>query len=188
MTIRFNKIIPQLGIQGKLTLIFILLSTLPLILLSIYIVQQQINIKQDEDIRYIETDVKGLKEKTSLFLTRIESEIMLVMKSSEMIIMINDFKFKVDVNKKIRQNLEKEFINILTANDYYLKISLLNTKGKEILAVVQDGNKPKAIEQSQLSKIPKIFYVSIANEMKPGEINLSPSEIRRTGNSPWFFA
>ncbi len=186
MTIRFNKIIPQLGIQGKLTLIFILLSTLPLILLSIYIVQQQINIKQDEDIRYIETDVKGLKEKTSLFLTRIESEIMLVMKSSEMIIMINDFKFKVDVNKKIRQNLEKEFINILTANDYYLKISLLNTKGKEILAVVQDGNKPKAIEQSQLSKIPKIFYVSIANEMKPGEINLSPSEIKNTGDNSFI--
>ena len=173
-----KKIFSVLGIQGKLTLIIILLSTLPIILVSIFTVNQEIKYKQVENIRDIKTDVKGLSERTVLFLTRIESEIMLVMKSTETKKILDDLDHNETIQKQTKEKVEKEFVNILTDNDYYLKINLLNKRGKEIISVFQDQKKPYVVEQRYLSKTPKMFYVGIANEMKSGEINLSPSEIK----------
>ena len=121
-----KKIFSVLGIQGKLTLIIILLSTLPIILVSIFTVNQEIKYKQVENIRDIKTDVKGLSERTVLFLTRIESEIMLVMKSTETKKILDDLDHNETIQKQTKEKVEKEFVNILTDNDYYLKINLLN--------------------------------------------------------------
>ena len=127
-----KKIFSVLGIQGKLTLIIILLSTLPIILVSIFTVNQEIKYKQVENIRDIKTDVKGLSERTVLFLTRIESEIMLVMKSTETKKILDDLDHNETIQQQTKEKVEKEFVNILTDNDYYLKINLLNKRGKEI--------------------------------------------------------
>ena len=183
---RIKNVIPPIGIQGKLTAILILLSTLPLILLGIYTVQQQIGFKQDQDIRDIESDVKGLKKRTELFLAKIESEIILIMKSTELKKMLAALENDKPINNQLQQNVEKEFVNILTDNDYYLKINLLNKNGKEIVSAINDGEKPRAVMKNLLSKVPRLFYVSIANEMNPGEINLSPSEIRNPINNKFI--
>lgn len=173
-----RKIIPKPGIQGKLTLIFILLSTLPLILVSIFTVKQQINFKQDENVREMESDIKGLRERTSLFLTRVESEILLVMKSTELKKLLSNLKNNSKIDDKLQQNTEKEFINIVTDNTFYVKIDLLNNRGKEVLSVINDTEKPYAVNRDSLSKSSKNYYVQIARNLKPGEIDLSPSEIR----------
>ncbi len=178
-----GKIISTLGIQGKLTLIFILLSTVPIILVSIYTVNQQIEFKREENIRDMESDIKGLKERTTLFLTRVESEILLVMKSTELNKMLTSLENKKNIDALLQQNVEKEFINIISGNKFYLKGSLLNKRGKEILSVINDGDFASIIPREKLSKTPKNYYAHIVNEMNPGEIYLSPSEIKAPGNN-----
>ncbi|MDO8548541.1 MAG: HAMP domain-containing protein, partial [Ignavibacteria bacterium] len=173
-----HKITPRLGIQGKLTLIFILLSTIPLILVSIFTVKQQIDFKQDENLREMESDIKGLKERTSLFLTRVESEINLVMKSTELKKLTGNLMNDTGIDDQLQENAEKEFLNIVTDNDFYIKIDLLNKKGREILSVINDEQTPYAVKKSDLSRTTKNYYVQMVRDLKPGEIELSPSEIR----------
>jgi len=173
-----KKIIPPLGIQGKLTLIFILLSTLPIILVSIFTVNQQIEYKREENIRDMESDIKGLKERTTLFLTRIESEILLVMKSTELKKMLTNLENKKEVEEQLQQNVEKEFLNIISGNSFYLNVTLLNKSGKEILSVTNDGKQASVTPREKLSRTPKNYYAHIVSEMNHGEIYLSPSEIR----------
>lgn len=177
MNLNIYKIFPRLGIQGKLTVIFILLSTFPLILVSIYTVQQQIEYKKDENIREMASDVKGFKERTTLFLTRVESETMLVMKSTELKKLLNNLNNNVKIDGKLQQNAEKEFLNIVTDNNFYLKIDLLDKRGKEILQVI-NGNQPYAVPKENLSRNSKNYYLQIAKRLKPGEIELSPSEVK----------
>lgn len=176
MNIKINKIFFGLGIQGKLTLIFILLSTIPLILVSIYTVEQQIKFKKDENIREMTSDVKGFKERTTLFLTRVESETMLVMKSTELKKLLNNLSRNIKIDSRLQQNAEKEFMNIVTDNNFYLKIELLDKKGKEILCIM-NGDEPYAVTKENLSKYSKNYYVQIAKRLRPGEIELSPSEV-----------
>ncbi|MBA4407030.1 hypothetical protein C0389_07140 [bacterium] len=178
-----KKIIPPFGIQGKLTLIFILLSTLPIILVSIFTVNQQIDYKREENIREMESDIKGLKERTTLFLTRIESEILLVMKSTELKKMLTILENKKEVEDQLQQNVEKEFLNIISGNNFYLKVTLLNKSGKEVLSVTNDGKRAAIIPREQLSRTPKNYYVHTVSEMSPGEIYLSPSEVRNPNNN-----
>lgn len=182
----FQKIIPKFGIQGKLTFIFVLLSTLPLLLLSIYTVNQQIEFRQQENIQDLETDVKGLKERTTLFLTKVESELWLVLKSTESQKLLHNLEYNLPVNTQLQQNAEKEYLNILTDNDFYFRINLLNKKGKEIISVMNDSIAPYAIEKNKLSKVTHIFYSSIAGEMGPGEIELSPSEIKNPSSDSFI--
>jgi len=172
-----KKIIPTLGIQGKLTLIFILLSTLPIILVSIITVNQQIEFKREENLRDMESDIKGLRERTTLFLTRIESEILLVMKSTELNKVLRNLETGKGIESDLRENVEKEFLNIISGNQFYLKGSLLNKRGKEILSVINVGDSASIIPKEELSKTPKNYYAHVVSEMNPGEIYLSPSEI-----------
>ena len=173
----FRKIIPHVGIQGKLTLIFILLSTVPIILVSIFMVNQQIEFKREENIRDMESDIKGLRERTTLFLTRIESEILLVMKSTELNKVLRNLETGKNIEPELRKNVEKEFLNIISGNQFYLKGSLLSKRGKEILSVINVGDSASLIPREELSKTPKNYYAHVVSEMNPGEIYLSPSEI-----------
>ena len=135
MKMSLNKFIPRIGIQGKLTFIFILLSSLPLTLLSIYLFNQQIGSWQEENIRNMASEIKGLKSRTTLFLTRVESELTLVMKSTEMKKLLTNLENNYNINSESLSNGEKEFLNIVTDNDFYLKASLLSKKGKEIISI-----------------------------------------------------
>ncbi len=177
-------LLPALGIQGKLTFIFVLLSSVPLILLSIYTVQQQIDVKQSENIRDMQSEIKGLKSRTTLFLTKIESEITLVMKSTELKKLLANLDDNATISSESQSNAEKEFLNIVTENNFYLKASLLNKRGKEILSVLNDNRKAEIVPKEQLSKSPKNYYTHAVSELNPGEIFLSPAEIKSpsTGN------
>ncbi|GEM_PF-2147047 len=167
----------KLGIQAKLTLIFILISSLPLTLVSIFTVNQQIEFQRDQNIRNMHSDIKGLGERTTLFLTRIESEISLVMKSTEMRKLLNNLKSGIAINDELRKNVEKEFINVVADNTFYRRIDLLSPRGKELISIMNNET-PFAVPEENLSRISKNFYVQKVKEMKPGEIDLSPSEIK----------
>src|SRR5690606_16510814 len=167
----------KLGIQAKLTLIFILISSLPLTLVSIFTVNQQIEFQRDQNIRNTHSDIKGLGERTTLFLTRIESEISLVMKSTEMRKLLNNLKSGIAINDELRKNVEKEFINVVADNTFYRRIDLLSPRGKELISIMNNET-PFAVPEENLSRISKNFYVQKVKEMKPGEIDLSPSEIK----------
>ena len=181
---RISDIFPRPGIQGKLTFIFVLLSSVPLILLSIYTVQQQIDVKQSENIRDMKSEIKGLKSRTTLFLTKIESEITLVMKSTELRKLLSNLEANTPISSESQSNAEKEFLNIVTDNNFYLKASLLNRRGKEILSVLNDNREASIVPKELLSKSPKNYYTHAVSEMNPGEIFLSPAEIKSpsTGN------
>lgn len=169
---------PKIGIQGKLTTIFILLSTFPLLLLGAFIVNEQIRIRQEENLRNMESEIKGLKSRTTLFLTRVESEITLLMKSTEMKKVLSSLGSGSAPGSETLLNAEKEFLNIVTDNNFYLKASLLNNRGKEVISVINDRNSPAILTKDQLSKIPKNYYAHVVAEMGVGEIFLSPAEIK----------
>lgn len=62
----------RIGIQGKLTLILVLLSTVPLLLVGGYAIQRQIGFLKAEHLRRVKSDVSELKERVALFLSGIE--------------------------------------------------------------------------------------------------------------------
>lgn len=166
------------GIQGRLTFIFILLSTIPLVSLGFFIVNQQITSRQQENIRNMESEIKSLQLSTQLFLTRIESEINLVMRSTGMRKILDEINAPRSVDDALLENAELEFLNLMADNDYYKKASLLNKKGKEIISIINSKGGAQLIPRENLSKTLKTYYKSVVQGMDKGELFLSPAEIQ----------
>lgn len=169
----------RIGIQGRLTLIFILLSTIPITVLGLLFVNQQIEIRHEENIRNMDSEIKGLQASTQLFLIRVESEINLVMKSTEMKKVLDVMNGTHSVDENLLTNANKEFLNLFTASDYYIKGSLMTARGKEIIVVVNDSQEPEVLLKESMSKIPKNYYRNVVQNMKRGEIFLSPAETKK---------
>ncbi|MBI2417111.1 MAG: PAS domain S-box protein [Ignavibacteriales bacterium] len=176
----------RLGIKGKLTLIILLLSSLPLTLLSIYMMVQQIGVQRENSINSMTSEIKSLKSRISLFLTRVESELTLVTKSTEMRKLFGLLENKKSIDQSLYDNTSREFQNILVDNDYYYKATILSPKGKEIISVIKDSINPRIEARESLSKMAKNYYSNVAHGLLPKEIFLSPSEIKVSGGNSFI--
>ena len=83
MKLRIKNFLPVYGIQGKLNLLFILLSTIPLSLISIFFIQNEINNKKEEALRSVKLVVNDIQSKTTLLLTHVRQEMIMLSNTSE---------------------------------------------------------------------------------------------------------
>jgi PAS domain S-box-containing protein len=178
MTNKFKSIFPRLGIQGKLNFLFILLSTIPLSIISIYFIQKQINNQQDEALRIVKNEVNDITTKTTLLLTRVKQEMIMLSNTSEvkkLILEQHNSNQNIQIN---RDDLELEFVSLLKDNSLYFKVELLDKVGRKVVSVFFSDSTTDIIPKEKLSKTPLHFYVNAVKDMKKGEVQLSPSEIK----------
>ena len=173
-----NKYLPRLGIQGKLNFLFILLSTIPLSIVSIYILQKQIDVQKDEALRSVKNEVSEIKSKTNLLLSRIKQEMMMLSKTSEAQLLIKDLQ-NPSANESVhKDNFEAEFVSLLKDNGLYFRVEFLNKIGKKITSVFFENGKSFITPKEKLAKIPIYFYANAVKDINVGDIVLSPSEIK----------
>ena len=174
---RLGHIIPRFGIQGKLNFLFILLSTIPLSLISIYFIQEQIRYREENTLHTVKTEVHDIKTKTTLLLTRVKQEMNILSKTTEVKRLIQSQSMKGKA-KSEQLEIGYDFISLLKDNELYFRVELLDKVGRKMLsAYFNDGNY-EIIPKDSLPKKPMYFYVNAVKDMVKGEVNLSPTEIR----------
>ncbi|OGU11577.1 MAG: hypothetical protein A2X61_09240 [Ignavibacteria bacterium GWB2_35_12] len=173
-----KRFLPRLGIQGKLNFLFILLSTIPLSIVSIYIIQKQIDVQKDEALRSVKNEVNEIKAKTNLLLSRIKQEMMMLSKTSEAKLLIQDLQNPGTNETALKDNFETEFVSLLKDNSLYFRVEFLNKIGKKITSVFFENGESYILPKDRLPKIPIYFYANAVKGLHGGNIVLSPSEIK----------
>lgn len=173
-----NKI-PKYGIQGRLNLLFILLSTIPLLFIAIYVIITLIEVRKDDALSKVKNEVNIIQEKTSLFLTGVEHEILMLSKTNNTIKFIDNIKNSQDNGFKDELELENEFISLLKNNNIYFKqVQILDNIGKVKASIIVEKGNSLALKKEEFPKKPLYFYKYLVKNMKEGEIKLSPSELK----------
>lgn len=175
----------RVGIQGKLIIIFIVLSTIPLTLIGLFIIQNQINSMKNENLQNIKIDIQELKNRTSAFFSKIESEMHSLSHTTEMV------RFKESLEEENEKGLDsfaldavvEEFLKLLENKSYYHKVDILDKSGSEVFAVLFEDNMPYRLSSEYLSDKPFWFYLFAVEEVHPDEVLILPSEIKHPENS-----
>ncbi|HDZ25523.1 hypothetical protein LCGC14_0545290 [marine sediment metagenome] len=173
----FHWIDSRFGIQGKLTIIFILFSMLPLVFIGLYAIRNHLDSMKIRSLQNIKIDIQELKERTSAFFANTESEMRLLSRTTEMTRFLESLESTGPADSSMQVEVEKEILGLLENKSYYTKIDVLNNKGKEVFAVLFDRNIPYLLPPEYLSDNPFWFYLYAVEGMKSGEALILPSEI-----------
>lgn len=174
----FQWIDSHLGIQGKLIIIFIVFSTLPLTLIGLIAIQNQINSMKIQSLQNIKIDIKELKDRTSTFFSKIESEMHSLSRTTEMIRFNESLEKDTNLDPSALDAVVEEFLGLLQNKSYYHKVDILDKNGSEVFAVLFENNMPYRISSDYLSDKPFWFYLFAVQEIQPDEVLILPSEIR----------
>ena len=171
-----SKLFPRFGIQAKLNFLLILLATLPLAFISIYVIEKQINVKEEEAIKSVKHEVVEIKSKISIVLSRIKEEMTILSRTQEINNILNNIKEKSNTQLN-KENYERDFLHLIEGNDLYYKVDLLDKIGKKITSAIFEKDSIYIYPKSILSKKPPVLsYLYMASNMKRGDIKLSPQE------------
>lgn len=168
----------RIGIQGKLTLIIVLLSTLPLLLVGSYVIQQQTDFLKAEHLRRVKSDVNELKERLTLFLSGIEKEIRFLASTTEVRQLIENLQRLDKVEAPAIRAAEQEFANMQEESPSYVNVAFLDPQGADVLSVAYDPATRQAGAGQGSSQRLKYYYVYAVSGMKPGEMKFTPCEIQ----------
>ncbi len=168
----------RFGIQGKLTLLFVLLSTLPLLVIGSYVIRTEVDELKAEQLRNLKNEVAELREKTSSFLSRVEGEMRLLSHTTEIQQLADSLQRDGDVPPPVAHAVEQELLDLLRDTSSYVRVNVLDATGQQVVAVMFDQGKIQAVAPDRLAARPFSFYVQTTAEMKPGQIKFSPCELR----------
>jgi PAS domain S-box-containing protein len=174
----FHWIDSRFGIQGKLTIIFIVLSTLPLVLIGMFAIQRQTDSMKTRSLQNIKIDIQELKDRTSAFFSKIESEMRLLSRTSEMTRFLESLENTGTADSNVQDEVEKEFLELLINKYYFSKLNVLNNKGNEVFAILFDRNTPHLLPSEYLSDNPFWYYLYAVENANSDEVLILPSEIR----------
>ena len=173
----------RVGIQGKLIIIFIVLSTIPLTLIGLFIIQNQIKSMKTQSMQNIKIDLQELTGRTSNFFFKIESELHFLSHTTEMNDFIESFIEEEDQESIVLDAAVKEFIRLLKNRSYYHKVDILDKDGSEVFAILFKNNMPYRLAEEYLSPKPFWFYLFAVEEVQPGDVLILPSEIKHPEDS-----
>jgi hypothetical protein len=168
----------RMGIQGKQTLILVLLSTVPLLLVGGYAIHRQLDFLKAEHLRRVKSDVSELKERVALFLSGIEKEMRFLANTTEMRRLIENLQRLDQAEPSAVRSVEQEFANLKAESPSYVKVTFLDPQGAELLAVSYDPETRQAMSGQGSAQRLIHYYVYAVNGMKPGELKFSPCEIQ----------
>jgi PAS domain S-box-containing protein len=174
----FHWIDSRFGIQGKLTIIFIVLSTLPLVLIGLFAIQRQTDSMKTRSLQNIKIDIQELKDRTSAFFSKIESEMRLLSRTTEMTRFLKGLESTGTAVSNAQDEVEREFLELLKNKHYFTKVNVLNNKGNEVFAILFERDIPQALSSEYLSDNPFWFYLYAVEDTKSEEVLILPSEIR----------
>lgn len=173
----------RVGIQGKLIIIFIVLSTIPLTLIGLFIIQNQINSMKTQSMQNIKIDIQELTGRTSTFFSKIESELHSLSRTTEMVRFNENLEDEKDLDPLVLDAVVEEFLRLLEDRSYYHKMDILDKNGSEVFAVLFENNMPYRLSSKYLSDRPFWFYLFAVEEVHPDEVLILPSEIKHPKNS-----
>ncbi|MCX6154796.1 MAG: sensor histidine kinase [Candidatus Kapabacteria bacterium] len=171
------KIFRKLKIQGKLNFLFIVLTTIPVLVISSIVMQKLINNKREEALRNVKNEVISIKERTNLVLSRINRELIMLSKTKEVRHLIENYsssQFELITEYNPAQN---EIIELFK-DGLYFKIEFINSSGRKFSSIFFDSISTYITPKNKLSRKPILFYVDVISDMKKGDLKLSPSEIK----------
>ncbi len=179
----FQWIDSHVGIQGKLSIIFIVFSTIPLTLIGLFIIQSQINSMKNENLLNIKIDIQELKDRTSTFFSKIESEMHSLSRTTEMIRFNESLEKDTNLDPFLLDAVVEEFLRLMQNSSHYHKVDILDKNGSEVFVVLFENNMPYRLSSDYLSDKPFWFYLFAVQEIQPDDVLIFPSEIRHPENN-----
>ncbi|MFQ5797202.1 MAG: ATP-binding protein [Bacteroidota bacterium] len=183
MVINPNKLFRWLSIRSKLVIAFVGLSLLPLLVVGSYAVITKVRMMEDIALENLTHDVHSIREKTSSFLSTVESDLR-VLRGSRL---IRDFLSRVEQSSRhIRSQTSKQLVAELLAfvrsKRVYYQIRLIASDGTELLRVEQKNpldSHPSfsavPVERLRTSREAYSFY--LVEKLGDGQIAFAPAEL-----------
>jgi len=176
-----NKLFKHLSIQAKLMIAFILLSTIPLLLVGGYGIHSKISSLKEIAVRNVNHDVTTIREKIAGFLSHVENDLRFLADSYHFRNLIRAMEGTDEATIELLLPMVKEeFLTFLQSKKIYYQIRYLDEIGEEIFRISFDGIQAEIVTDEQLSQIVEERYFWMVSSLTQGQMVFVPAELKRS--------
>ncbi|MFA6569943.1 MAG: hypothetical protein WCT77_01765, partial [Bacteroidota bacterium] len=129
----------------------------------------------------VKNEVVSIKDRINLVFSRINRELIMLSKTSEVKRLIDNFSQTEKENDFDFSAVEDQIVELFK-NGLYFKVEFIDKNGRKFSSIFFDSSGSYITPQNKLLRKPLLFYIDIITDMKNGEIKLSPSEIKMPEN------
>jgi two-component system sensor histidine kinase AtoS len=178
-----NKILPWLSIRSKLIIAFVGLSIVPLVLVGIHSIFSNVHMMENIAIENLNHDVTTIREKSSNFLSGIESDLRTLRNSTLFEIFVNNSdNKKLDPDNRILKQINSELLSFCKTKNIYYQLRVINEKGDELLRIedhnVNDSTHDfRTTALNELRHSRETYYFIMINNLLKDQIAFAPAEL-----------
>jgi PAS domain S-box-containing protein len=173
-----NKIFSFLSIRTKLIIAFSLLSFIPLAIIGIIGVYNNINTMRETALENLEHDIDLLKEKTENFLSGIDLDLQLASNLQATIDYL-DLLHQTGGSDKgyLKEKCIRQFQTFLNTKSIYYQLRLIDLEGDERFRITRHNSSYTIVPDDQLNRHGFAFYYLLSDDLEKGQIAFVPVEL-----------
>lgn len=178
-----NRLFQWLSIRSKLLIAFVGLSLLPLVVVGTYAVVTKIEMMEEIALENLTHDVHSIREKTSSFLSTVESDLVVLRDSR----LLRDFLSRAEQSRQFEvgrssELLGAELLAFVRSKRVYYQIRLVARDGTELIRVEEENpldsiSSYSAVPAEHLRTSREAYSFYLAENLRGREIVFAPAEL-----------
>jgi PAS domain S-box-containing protein len=183
-----RAIFPRLQIRAKLLIAFIGLSVLPVLLVGLYAISENIKATERNALENLAHDVRTTRGRASNFLSNIEGDLRVLLNSTDVERYVNAVTTGTARVRATRlQQLSDELLAFARTKRLYYQIRVVSEDGEEALRVESNNILDSiphfsSIPPDRLRHSGETYYFLLAKNLHQGEIVFAPVELGYRGD------
>jgi len=178
-TFNLNKIFPFLSIRKKLIIAFTLLSCIPLIVIGLFGIYNNIHNMQMFAYENLVHDVEMINERAEKFLIGVQQDIYYLTQSP----LFQEYSSQLQTNnpplsRGIKNLLTQQISLFLSIKKIYYQLYFIDRDGNEKFKIQYQDSAYLTLTEKQLSDTRYPFYFLLTDSLKPFQLTFVPAELR----------
>lgn len=169
-------------IRNKLLLVFILLTLVPVIIISVYGVYSNTQALKASSIKKQNIKVSLLATEIDNFLLNVNSDLFYLRDASALQGLLevrNDPLVDGAVKEKAWQRVSNDFLHFSEQRKIYHQIRFLDTDGQEVVRVNRPNNSSVIVSNDKMQNKKGRYYFDDAIKLGKGDVMISPLDLNR---------
>lgn len=178
MKVNLNKLFPFLSIRKKLIIAFTLLSFIPLTVIGLIGLYNNILTLEQSALENLNHDVAILSKGIKNFLTNVDLDIRYLCAAPVFNQFLEDLNEYGDTGRAGNYNLVvQQFQSFAQIKNIYYQLHFIDRQGTEIFKIQYDDNEFRIVPQNQLSNEQFRFYFLLTDSLPKNQIVFIPVEL-----------
>ncbi len=172
-----NKLFDFLSIRRKLIIAFTLLTSVPLTVIGLVGIYNNIHSMQMFALENLTHDVKMINERANSFLTNVQQDIYYLTQAPIFLDYVSLTSAKTTKVEAVQWLLTKQISLFATVKKVYYQIYFIDPDGNERFKIRYQDSIYVALKESELSDRRHSFYFLLTQGLKPWQLAFIPAEL-----------